>query len=305
MNIENRKRGCFYGLAVGDALGAAVEFRPPGSFAPVTCYRGFGPHHLDPGEWTDDTSMALALAHSLASGFDKHDQISRYIEWWQHGVYSVNGRCFDIGGTTVTSLRHYLETGKFKEPDDLASGNGSIMRLAPVPIAFQHLLSQDPFMLSQYGQQSSYTTHSSAKCLGSCAFMTLVLAGLMEGLPKETVLDPTWQPVADYKWHDDLKGIVNGSYKYLEPPEIVGTGFVIESLEAALWAFWKGQTFEEAVLLAVNLGQDSDTTGAVCGQFAGALWGYDGIPQSLIDGLARKDMIDLYLNPLLRQKEGT
>ena len=99
--MKDRHRGALIGLAVGDALGAAVEFSSPGSFAPVTGYRGGGPHGLKAGEWTDDTSMALALADSIASvGWDLNDQANRYVEWWKTGKYSVNGRCFDIGITT-------------------------------------------------------------------------------------------------------------------------------------------------------------------------------------------------------------
>src|SRR5215813_11728499 len=98
---RDRQRGMLLGLAVGDALGAAVEFEVPGSFAPVTGYRGGGPHGLEPGEWTDDTSMALALADSIAEvGWDLNDQAQRYVEWWRKGRYSVNGKCFDIGITT-------------------------------------------------------------------------------------------------------------------------------------------------------------------------------------------------------------
>ena len=107
--MKNRRRGALIGLAVGDALGAAVEFSSPGSFAPVTGYRSGGPHSLQAGEWTDDTSMALALADSMASaGWDLNDQARRYVEWWHTGKYSVNGRCFDIGITTRSALSRFV-----------------------------------------------------------------------------------------------------------------------------------------------------------------------------------------------------
>src|ERR1019366_1795767 len=134
--MKDRCRGALIGLAVGDALGAAVEFSDPGSFPPVTGYRSGGPHGLKPGEWTDDTSMALALADSIASvGWDLNDQASRYVEWWQTGKYSVNGRRFDIGITTRNALgkftvqKNALTSG---DRSNQSSGNGSIMRLAPV-----------------------------------------------------------------------------------------------------------------------------------------------------------------------------
>jgi ADP-ribosylglycohydrolase len=106
--MKDRQRGALIGLAVGDALGAAVEFKSPGTFVPVTGYRSGGPHGLEPGEWTDDTSMALALADSIASvGWDLNDQANRYVRWWQCGEYSVNGRCFDIGIATRSALHRF------------------------------------------------------------------------------------------------------------------------------------------------------------------------------------------------------
>src|SRR5690349_14740533 len=107
--ITDRRRGALVGLAVGDALGAAVEFRRPGSFEPVTGYRAGGPHGLGPGEWTDDTSMALALADGVArADWDLNDQAKRYVSWWRTGAYSVNGRCFDIGIQTSRSLSRFI-----------------------------------------------------------------------------------------------------------------------------------------------------------------------------------------------------
>src|ERR1700676_317214 len=136
--MTNHLRGALIGLAVGEALGAAVEFKSPGSFAPVTGYRSGGPHSLEAGEWTDDTSMALALADSIATaGWDLNDQAERYVRWMKHGTYSVNGRCFDVGITTSAALHRFLENkDAFRSggKSESASGNGSIMRLAPVPI---------------------------------------------------------------------------------------------------------------------------------------------------------------------------
>ena len=144
--MNNRRRGALIGLTVGDALGAAVEFKSPGSFAPVTGYRSGGPHGLEAGEWTDDTSMALALADSIATeGWNLNDQADRYVQWWHTGKYSVNGRCFDIGITTRSALGNYVadkDALASGDRSDRASGNGSIMRLAPVPIRYAASLSQ-------------------------------------------------------------------------------------------------------------------------------------------------------------------
>ena len=196
--MKNRCRGTLIGLAVGDALGAAVEFKSPGSFKPVTDYRNGGPHGLAAGEWTDDTSMALALADSIAVGWDLNDQADRYVQWWQTGKYSVNGRCFDIGITTRSALGIYvakknaLTSG---DRSDRASGNGSIMRLAPVPIRFGHLYDNDLDELSRFAEESSLPTHASEECLSACRYLATVLAALIHGEDRDKVLSPDWQPL--------------------------------------------------------------------------------------------------------------
>ena len=193
MVSTDRQRGTLLGLAIGDALGAAIEFRPPGSFPKVTGYRGGGPHGLAPGEWTDDSSMALALAGSIAgAGWNLNDQARRYLAWWQKGEYSVNDRCFDIGITTQSALRRFEKTGNAKTSGDTserASGNGSIMRLAPVPIRYAHLFLDDLEELVAYLIESSRVTHASPQCLSACAYMGLVLCGLIHGIDRQQVLD--------------------------------------------------------------------------------------------------------------------
>ena len=185
MTVADRQRGALVGLAVGDALGAAVEFRSPGSFPAVTGYRGGGPHGLAPGEWTDDSSMALALADSIASvGWDLDDQARRYLAWFEKGWYSVNGRCFDIGITTRGALHRFSRTGDAKASGDSsehASGNGSIMRLAPVPIRYADLYPERLLELVQLLTASSLPTHASPQCLSACAYLGLVLAALIQG----------------------------------------------------------------------------------------------------------------------------
>jgi ADP-ribosyl-[dinitrogen reductase] hydrolase len=304
--MKNRKRGALFGLAVGDALGAAVEFNSPGSFPEVTGYRSGGPHGLSPGEWTDDTSLALALADSIATGWNPNDQVRRYVDWWKKGKYSVNDRCFDIGITTRSALSRFCSTGDARTSGDSsehASGNGSIMRLAPVPIRYAELFPDHLDELIEKLVESSLTTHASPFCLSSCAYMGLVLCGLIHGLPREVVLSLNWEPLLhlekSYPLHPKVEEVAAGSFRQKQPPEIKGSGFVVASLEAALWAFHDAQDFRQAVLRAVNLGDDADTTGAVCGQFAGAYWGESGIPLDWRQGLARKDMIDKAIDGLL------
>ena len=287
------------GLAIGDALGAAVEFKSPGSFPPVTGYRNGGPHRLEAGEWTDDTSMALALADSIAVGWDLNDQADRYVQWWKTGEYSVNGNCFDIGITTRSALSTYAakKDARTSGPrSDQASGNGSIMRLAPVPIRYAHLFPNNIEELSRFAEESSLPTHGSEQCLSACRYLTIVLAALIHGVDRDEVLSPVWKPLQKLieiaPLHPLIHDVAMGSFRQKIPPVIQGSGWVVKSLEASLWAFHDATAFEEAVLKAVNLGDDVDTTGAICGQLAGAYWGESGISISLRAGLARMDMLE-------------
>jgi ADP-ribosyl-[dinitrogen reductase] hydrolase len=291
----NRRRGALLGLAVGDALGAAVEFSPPGTFEPVTDFRGGGPHGLAPGEWTDDTSMALALADSIAErGWDLTDQAERYLAWWKSGAYSVTGHCFDIGRTTAIALRKYAATRDARTSGDVsahASGNGSIMRLVPVPVAYMHLFPDSNDRLIQHLIESSITTHASPQCVSACAYLGLLLCGLLHGLPRDEVLahDFVRTHLRAHRLHPEIDEVARGGYRERTP---VGSGYVVRSLEAALWAFHDAVDFREAVLRAVNLGDDADTTGAVCGQLAGAYFGESGMPQEWRHGLAGRAIID-------------
>lgn len=307
--LADRQRGALIGLAVGDALGAAVEFRSPGSFPEVTGYRDGGPHGLEPGQWTDDTSMALALADSIVNvGWDLADQMRRYLDWYQHGKYSVNGRCFDVGVTVSGALGRFRQTPDPQSSasrDERSSGNGSIMRLAPVPVRYAdlHLFGQHA-ELARRGEASSLPTHASPQCLSACRLMTVQLAGLMYGVPRETVLNPNWPPVQSLRraaaFHEAVEELAQGSFLHKEPPEIRGSGYVVHSLEAALWAFARADNFQQAVLAAVNLGDDADTTGAVCGQYAGACWGESGIAEPLLQGLAEREMLQRVADQLIR-----
>jgi ADP-ribosyl-[dinitrogen reductase] hydrolase len=303
---RDRQRGTLIGLAIGDALGAAVEFAPPGSFLEVSGFRAGGPHGLEPGEWTDDTSMALALADSIASvGWDLGDQAQRYVSWWRTGVYSVNGRVFDIGITTCAALKRFRETRDPRRSGDSSSrssGNGSIMRLGPVPAAYARLLPAQLPELVERLVESSLPTHASPQCLSACAYLGIVLCGLIHGLPREQVLSAEWDCLRQLEnclaLHPEVREVAEGSFGRRAPPQIQGSGYVVKSLEAALWAFHDAADFRQAVLRAVNLGDDADTTGAVCGQLAGAYWGESGIPEEWLGQLRGRDQIDPILQRL-------
>ena len=293
---EMRYQGCLLVLATGDAMGTTVEFKRPGSFAPVTDMAGGGAFRLKPGEWTDDTSMALCLAESLikCKGFDSGDQMARYVKWWKEGYLSSTGRSFGIGNTVSEALRKYCISGNSYSgsADPHKAGNGSLMRLAPVPLYF----ASEPEKAVFYSAESSRTTHGAITCLDACRYFGGLIVGALKGASRDELLSSRYEPVKGL-WErnplcSEIDEIACGSFKQKEPPEIVGSGYVVKSLEAALWAFGRSSDFREGCLLAVNLGDDADTTAAIYGQIAGAYYGVDGIPEEWLRKIARVELIE-------------
>ena len=177
------------------------------------------------------------------------------------------------------------------------------MRLGPVPIRFAHLYPDRLEELIQLAVESSLPTHASPQCLSACAYLATVLAALVQGCARDIVLSPQWEMLERLRacrpLHPEVEEVVQGSYRCKPASAIVGSGYVVSSLEAAVWAFADAANFRQAVLRAVNLGDDSDTVGAVCGQLAGACWGESGIPPEWREELARRDLIDQALAGLL------
>ncbi len=293
MELRERVRGCLLGLAVGDAVGTTVEFRPRGTFAPLTDLVGGGPFRLQPGEWTDDTSMALCLAMSLleTGGFDPVDQMERYCRWYRHGYLSSTGQCFDIGTTTAQALRQYEITGEpFSGSDHPRSaGNGCLMRLAPVPLFYF----PDRDRLVHWAGESSRTTHGAAECVQASRLFAELLYRALAGMTKAAILQPLdAAAIAGLALHSpQLQAIAAGTYQTKPREDIRGTGYVVESLEAAVWCFATTDTFAAAILTAANLGDDADTTAAICGQLAGAYYGASSIPASWLSRLTWGDQI--------------
>jgi ADP-ribosyl-[dinitrogen reductase] hydrolase len=283
MDIVERFRGCLLGLAVGDAVGTTLEFEARGTFPRLTDMVGGGPFRLAPGQWTDDTSMALCLATSLVEcrGFDARDQMERYSRWWETGYLSSNGRCFDIGGTVSASLVRFRRDGNpfAGSTDPMSAGNGSIMRLAPIPMFYY----PDIALAESFAAESSRTTHGATECLDACRLLARIIVRALLGYSKDSVLE---ERAEDFQTSPRIAAIARREYVGKLDAEIRGAGYVVPSLEAALWSFARTDTFEAAVLTAANLGDDADTTAAICGQVAGAFYGEGGIPPNWLDRLA-------------------
>jgi ADP-ribosylglycohydrolase len=281
---RDRARGALLGLAAGDAVGTTVEFRSRGSFAPLTDMVGGGPFGLAPGQWTDDTAMALCLAESLLDrrGHDPADQMRRYVRWYREGYLSATGTCFDIGVTTRNQLARFERSGDPHDPqvDESSAANGSLMRLAPVAIRFAF----EPDRVVEMAAASSRPTHPAARPVDACRLLAALTAALIRGESWERVVDPAFWTQGPL--HPEVEAIARGSWRGREPPAIKGSGYSVAALEAAIWAVAGAADFREAILRAANLGDDADTTAAIAGQLAGARHGATGIPAAWLGKLA-------------------
>ncbi|MGO1072432.1 ADP-ribosylglycohydrolase family protein [Lysobacter sp. CA199] len=299
IDLRQRYLGCLLGLACGDAVGTTVEFRGRGDFEPLTGMVGGGPFALRAGEWTDDTSMALCLAASLihCRGFDARDQMNRYCNWRAHGYMSSNGECFDIGMTVSAALDRYLRNQDpyAGDPGPRAAGNGALMRLAPVPMLWR----RDAEQVRHYAAESTRTTHGADEALDCSRLFAGQLRAALMGAGQEAVLTPAMAPPAS----ESVAAIHARAYAGKPESEIVGSGYSVQSLETALWCFLHTDSFETAILRAANLGDDADTTAAICGQIAGAYYGVDAIPRDWLDTLVMREEIATMADALLALSE--
>jgi len=295
MDPLERYYGALLGLAVGDALGAPVEGFAPGMFPRVTSFSGGGANNIEPGEWTDDTALAMCLAESLVArgGFDAADAMDRIRQWWRAGYWSCREAAFGIGQNTQAAIEYYEAEGApyaGLSTEDSAT-NGSIMRLAPVPLYY----AEQPRSALEISGESSRLTHASRLCVDACRYLGGLIVGATNGVDKETLLEPGYAPVQGVWLSQPLTGdievVAQGSFWEKAPPAIRGRGDVASCLEAALWAFASTDNFADGVLAAVNLGEDADTTAAVYGQLAGAYYGISGIPDGWRDGILYKKKI--------------
>ena len=293
--IRDRFRGCLLGLAIGDALGTTLEFEERDTYKHIVDMIGGGPFRLQPGQWTDDTSMALCLTNSLIemNGFDAADQMERYVHWWREGYLSSTGECFDIGMTTSDALESFEDTGDpySGSTDPYSAGNGSLMRLAPVPMFY----ASSPEQAIYYSAESSKTTHAADEAVDACRYFAGLLVGALNGVDKDTLLSPRYSPIEGL-WKanplaKNVAAIADGSFKRKSRDQISSSGYVVHTLEAVLWAFYHTQNFRDGALKVVNLGDDADTTGAIYGQIAGAHYGLPDIPPSWRERVTMKTEI--------------
>jgi len=295
-SLTERYRGALLGLACGDAVGTSVEFQPRGSFPPLTDMVGGGLFNLKPGQWTDDTSMALCLAESLLkkNGFDASDQMNRYLDWWRHGYLSSTGECFDIGMTVSDALARFQATGApfAGSCDPYTAGNGSLMRLVPVVLYYF----PDRERVRTFAANSSRTTHGAPEAVECCQLFAELICNALQGSLQQELLSVSEMTFLEPK----VAAIARGDYINKSENDIQGSGYCVASLEAALWCFQQTASFESAILKAANLGDDADTTAAIVGQLAGAHYGVQAIPERWREKLHQRKEIEVMADALLR-----
>ena len=306
--LSHRFRGALLGLAVGDALGTTLEFSERSTDDRHTEIVGGGPFGLNAGEWTDDTSMALCLAYSLIrrNGFSAQDQMELYRAWWRDGFLSSNGKCFDIGNTVLQALKKFeaSDDPMSGSTDEFSAGNGALMRIAPIPLFFASNFTE---AIEKAGE-SSKTTHGNIQSIDACRYYTGLILGAINGESKQKILSSCYSPIKEiwtyFPLCEPVKAVAEGTFKNKSREQIQSTGYVIHSMEAALWAFYNTDSFEAGLIKAVNLGGDSDTIGAIYGQLAGAFYGEPDIPFRFIEPLKNAHYFYYFADELLAYYDG-
>ena len=293
-------KGIIFGHAIADALGVPVEFETREYLRknPVTDMMGYGTYCQPKGSWSDDTSMTLCTLESITENKEINltDIMESFSKWRNFGYMTPNDDCFDIGNATYSAISSYLEGKDFPygNNSEYSNGNGSLMRIIPVTL-FHTFKKQSPVKYREDIHNVSMLTHPHERSVLACGIYDFVLQEIIKNPTVESVKNGLGNAYSVYKFTDEIK-TYNRLFRYdfenTPENEIKSSGYVVDSLEAAIWCLMNTKSYEECVLKAVNLGEDTDTVGAIAGCLAGALYGYDAIPQKWIDTLIKKEMID-------------
>ncbi|CAN5656945.1 ADP-ribosylglycohydrolase family protein [soil metagenome] len=291
-----------FGLAVGDALGVPVEFKSRETIKhnPVTDMIGYGTHNLPSGTWSDDSSLSFCLAEALTQGFELNIVAQNFIKWLYQNYWTPRGQVFDVGISTRQAI-YNLSTGTRPDLaggfDEDENGNGSLMRILPLLFYIKDKEINERYQITK---QVSSITHAHIRSVISCFYYLEFARQLLSKGHKFTIYQNLQSSIPEYLQSISINPneialfgrLLNGNIKDLPEEQIRSSGYVLHTLEAGIWCLLTTNTYSEAVLEAVNLGDDTDTTAAVTGGLAGLLYGYDHIPANWIAQLARKDDID-------------
>lgn len=302
--MENAVKAGIFGVCIGDALGVPVEFKRREDLKrfPVTVYLAYMSWNQPKGTWSDDSSLTLCIADVLAKGYDLEKIGQSFVKWNKYGHWTAHGKLFDIGGTTRHSIARLIKgesarfSGNIFEEDN---GNGSLMRT--LPLAFYLKDEEDIEKLYQTVKEVSAITHGHFRSVFACFMYVVFAIELIKGKSKKEAYEHMQKEALEYA---DINGfnpkeielfhrVLKNDISTYPEEEIKSGGYVLNSLEASLWCFLNSETYAEAVLKAVNLGEDTDTTGAITGGLAGIYYGFENIPEEWVSELVRKDDIEV------------
>ncbi len=308
LSKTDRIRGGIYGALVGDALGVPVEFaaREQRDIDPITSMRGFGTWEQPPGTWSDDGSLLLCSAEALLDGYSPARMAEGFVRWMTQGHWGAHGTIFDIGNGTRTAIRRLAngttpeEAGGAEECDN---GNGSLMRILPVALRFA---GQPAARMAEVAARASRLTHAHPRSSLACAIYCIVATRLLDGAqPKDAIRQTAtfirnWggAPASELS---HFNRALNPELGSLSRREIASGGYVVETLEAALWCLLTNTSYQETVLATVNLGSDTDTTGCVAGGLAGILYGEQAIPIEWRSQLPQQDKLEQLITRFVGQ----
>ncbi|MBW4600018.1 MAG: ADP-ribosylglycohydrolase family protein [Calothrix sp. FI2-JRJ7] len=303
MMSNNQVLSGLMGVCVGDALGVPVEFtsRAERAASLVTSMQGYGTWDQPPGTWSDDSSLTFCLAESLCNGFSLDAIAKSFWLWYHESYWTARGEVFDVGNTTFLAIVNWKQGASPVDAGgktENSNGNGSLMRILPMAYLYRELEFSE---LIKRVHQVSCITHAHARSQIACGIYISIAVALLKGADKHAAYLKGIKDVKDIYSTSEynmemqhFERVFDGAIDKLPIEKISSDGYVIDTLEASLWCLLNSSSYAEAVLKAVNLGFDTDTTAAVTGGLAGIYYGFDNIPQDWIELIARKDdIIDL------------
>lgn len=306
--MMDRISGAILGAVIGDALGVPVEMRSRESLKrfPVIGMREFGVHHQPKGTWSDDSSLMLCLLETIIEGYELKKLAEKFVAWKDSGYLTPHGRVFDIGIITRSAIDKIKkgydlsEVGGSHEDDN---GNGSLMRILPLVFLYNSRHDDERFKLIA---EVSSLTHGHIRSILACKFYLDYAYRLLSGADKVTAYEENCVAFLEFFNKSDIKEkekrvftkVLDGNLHRRNEDEIRSSGYVVNTLTAAIWSFLKSDNYKASVLRAVNLGEDTDTTGIVAGGLAGMYYGYENIPKEWISEVVRIDEIKELINKL-------
>ncbi len=308
---SNKVLDGLFGVCVGDALGVSVEFTSRDTLKehPVTDMIGYGTYNQPPGTWSDDSSLTFCLAESLCQGFDLQDIADKFCQWLDEAYWTPYEMVFDVGIATrkaISRLKWGTTPTKAGGKDEYSNGNGSLMRILPLAYYVEHIQNLDEKFITIH--DVSAVTHAHPRSQMACSIYLQIALNLLQGdLPKQAYKKMK-DTIEKYYVHEPytrelphFSRILKEDISKYSEDKILSSGYVIHTLEASLWCLLNNTSYQDTVLAAVNLGEDTDTTGAVAGGLAGILYGFGNIPTSWVDQIARKEDIIELANRLYTQ----